>query len=148
MFFCPPKVEKNTSKSCILMAVGRFFFCNPECPKQPRTSFPFYKFFYTIVSAKVSAYYEENKQENSGNIFCTHDNLERLQLNFLPQTTSSIMQDNTLLIFLQFLSKIPAQVYNQECCGILMYLFVSTSDNSSFHWFICMKQIVVKLLPF
>ena len=26
MFFCRQKVEKNTSKSCILKAVGRFFF--------------------------------------------------------------------------------------------------------------------------
>ena len=54
MFFCPQKVEKITSKSCILMAVGRFFLCSPDCPKQPRTSFPFYKLFYPIVSAKVS----------------------------------------------------------------------------------------------
>ena len=35
------------------MAVGSFFsLCSPDCPKQPRTSFPFYKFFYPIVSAK------------------------------------------------------------------------------------------------
>ena len=31
-----------------------FFLCSPNCPKQPRNSFPFYKFFYPIVSAKVS----------------------------------------------------------------------------------------------
>ena len=36
------------------MAVGSFFLCSHDCPKQPRTSFPFYDFFYTIVSAKVS----------------------------------------------------------------------------------------------
>ena len=35
------------------MAVGSFL-CSPIRPKQPRTSFPFYKFFYPIVSAKVS----------------------------------------------------------------------------------------------
>ena len=54
MFFCPQKKEKNTSKSCMLIAVGRFFLCSPDCPKQPRTSFPFYKSFYSIVSPKVS----------------------------------------------------------------------------------------------
>ena len=27
------------------MAVGSFFLCSPDCPKQPRTSFPFYNFF-------------------------------------------------------------------------------------------------------
>ena len=30
--------------------------CITDCPKQPRTSFPFYKFFYPIISAKVSAH--------------------------------------------------------------------------------------------
>ena len=39
------------------MAVGTFFsLCSPDCPKQPRTSFPFYKLFYPIVSAKVSGF--------------------------------------------------------------------------------------------
>ena len=33
MFFCPQKVEKNTSKSCILMAVGSFFSLQPRLPK-------------------------------------------------------------------------------------------------------------------
>ena len=45
-----------TSKNCIFMAVGRFFFCNPDCPKKPRTSFLFYKLFYLIITAKFSAY--------------------------------------------------------------------------------------------
>ena len=52
MFFCPQKVEKTTSKSCTLIEV--FFLCSPDCTKPPITSFPFYKFFYPIVSAKVS----------------------------------------------------------------------------------------------
>ena len=38
------------------MVVRSFFLCSPYCPKQPRTSFPFYKFFYPIVSAKVSGF--------------------------------------------------------------------------------------------
>ena len=63
MLFCPQKVEKTTTKSCILMAVGSFFLCSPNCPKQPRNSFPFYKFFYPIVSAKVSI----SKREKLGN---------------------------------------------------------------------------------
>ena len=48
---CPQKVEKTTSKSCLLMAV--FFLCSPACPKQPRSSFPFYKFSYTFICAKI-----------------------------------------------------------------------------------------------
>ena len=30
-----------------------FFLCSPDCPKLPRTSFPFYKFFYPIISARM-----------------------------------------------------------------------------------------------
>ena len=56
-FFCPQKVEKTNSKSCLFMAVGScFFLCSPACPKQPRTSFPFYKFFYTFIYAKICGY--------------------------------------------------------------------------------------------
>ena len=32
-YFCPQKVEKTTPKSCILMAVGRFFSLQPLLPK-------------------------------------------------------------------------------------------------------------------
>ena len=55
-FLCPQKVEKPTPKSCRLMAVGSccFSLCSPDCPKQPRTSFPFYKFFYPTISCKIS----------------------------------------------------------------------------------------------
>ena len=54
MFFCSQKVEKTTSKSCILMAVWSFFLCSPICPKQPRTSYPFYKLFYATISCRIS----------------------------------------------------------------------------------------------
>ena len=45
---CPQKVEKTTQKSCIFMAVGRFFFSqHPDCPK------PFFKFFYPTISGRI-----------------------------------------------------------------------------------------------
>ena len=31
-----------------------FFLCSPDCPKEPRTSFPFYKFFYPTISCRIS----------------------------------------------------------------------------------------------
>ena len=74
MFFWPQKVEKTTPKSCILMDVGSFFFCSPDCPKKPRTSFPFYKFFYPIVSAKVSAWVWENEREKKNQKFGALEN--------------------------------------------------------------------------
>ena len=46
------------------MAVGRvFFLCSPNCPKQPRTSFPFYKFFYTTICRVGSLYISKIKTE-------------------------------------------------------------------------------------
>ena len=56
----PTKSWKKHLKSCLFMAVGRFFFrrCSPKCTKQSRTSFPFYRFFYTTISCRISAYYE------------------------------------------------------------------------------------------
>jgi hypothetical protein len=51
--FCLQKVEKTTPISCILMEV--VFLCSTECPKQPRTSFPFYKFFHPTISGRISA---------------------------------------------------------------------------------------------
>ena len=47
--------KKYPKKLHTLMAVGRFFFlCSPDCPKQSRSSFPFYKFFYPTISARIS----------------------------------------------------------------------------------------------
>ena len=48
------KEKKNTPKSCILIKF--FFLCSPACPKQPRTSFPFYIFFHTTISARISVW--------------------------------------------------------------------------------------------
>ena len=48
------------------MAVGRFFSLQPPCPKWPRTSFPFYKFFYPTISARIS---DDNQAEGRCVIF-------------------------------------------------------------------------------
>ena len=45
------------------MAVDRFFLCCPDCPKQPRTSFTFHKFFYTTISCRISAYYRMHLEQ-------------------------------------------------------------------------------------
>jgi hypothetical protein len=47
-------LKNPPQKVAYLWQLGVFFLCSPDCPKQPRTSFPFYKFFYPIISAKVS----------------------------------------------------------------------------------------------
>ena len=45
----------NHLKKLLIMAVGRVFFvCSPDCPKQPRTSYPFYKLFYSTFSGRIS----------------------------------------------------------------------------------------------
>ena len=52
---CPWKHKKADLKSSILMAVWLFIsLCSPNCPKHPRTEYPFYRFFHSIVSSSVS----------------------------------------------------------------------------------------------
>ena len=81
-FFCPHKVEKTTPKSCILMAVGSFFFlCSPAYPKQPRTSFLFHKFFYTIISARITGW-------NISNQIC-----QRLRASIIIENTEYNMKE-------------------------------------------------------
>ena len=42
--FCPQKLaQKSNPKRCMLQLGGFFFLYSPACPKQPRTSFPFWK---------------------------------------------------------------------------------------------------------
>jgi hypothetical protein len=36
--------------------LGGFFLCSPNCLKQPKTSFPFYKFFYPTISGRISGF--------------------------------------------------------------------------------------------
>ena len=54
-YFLPLKKLKKTPKK--LQTYGSwevFFLCSPDCPKQPRTSFPFYKFSYLQSSVLKS----------------------------------------------------------------------------------------------
>ena len=44
-FFAHKKLKKPPQKVLYLWQLGGFFLCSPDCPKQPRTSFPFYNFF-------------------------------------------------------------------------------------------------------
>ena len=48
--FAHKKWKKPPHKAAYLWQLGVFFLCSPDCPKEPRTSFQFYKFFYPIVS--------------------------------------------------------------------------------------------------
>jgi len=51
-----------------------FFLCISDCPKQFRTSFPFYKFFYPIISARISGGPCKNREqhEKARHILDTH----------------------------------------------------------------------------
>ena len=48
-------MKKPPKKVEYLWQLGVFFFsAAPTSPKQPRTSFPFYKLFYTTISGRIS----------------------------------------------------------------------------------------------
>ena len=53
-------MEKKHLKKLLTYGSWEVFFrcCSPKCTKQSRTSFPFYRFFYTTISCRISAYYE------------------------------------------------------------------------------------------
>ena len=51
--FLPHKKLKKPPQK-VAWQLGVFFLCSPNCPKQPRTSFPFYKFFYPTISGRIS----------------------------------------------------------------------------------------------
>ena len=53
--FAHKKLKKPPQKVAYLWQLGGFFLCSPDCPKQPRTSFPLYKFFYPTISSRISA---------------------------------------------------------------------------------------------
>ena len=36
------------------MAVWIFFLCSPDCPKQPRIEYPFYRFLYPMICGTIS----------------------------------------------------------------------------------------------
>ena len=50
-FFALKKLKKPNRKVAYLWQLEVFFLGSPDCPKQPRTSFLFYKSFYPIASA-------------------------------------------------------------------------------------------------
>ena len=75
IFFDHKKLKKPPQKVAYLWQLGVFFLCSPNCPKHPRTSFPFYILFYPIVSAKVSECMASN---NIISVF-----KERIKLSFI-----------------------------------------------------------------
>ena len=52
--FAHKKLKKTPQKVAYLWQLGGFFLGSPDCPKQPRTSFQFYKLFYPTISGKIS----------------------------------------------------------------------------------------------
>jgi hypothetical protein len=54
-FFAHIKLKKPTQKVAYFWQLEVLFLCNTDCPKQPRTSFPFFKFFYPTISGRISA---------------------------------------------------------------------------------------------
>ena len=54
-FFAHKILKKPPQKVAYLWQLEVvFFLCSPDFPKQPRTSFPFYKFFDTTILCRIS----------------------------------------------------------------------------------------------
>ena len=61
-FFDLENIKKPPQKVAYLWQLGGFFLCSPDCPKQPKTSFPFHKFFYTTISCRISDFVPSLKE--------------------------------------------------------------------------------------
>ena len=71
-------MKKNTWKSCLLMAVGSFFFlCSPDCPKSPELHFCFINSFIQ-PSRDTHGRHVSKKSEILG--LCGRQNMLRLYL--------------------------------------------------------------------
>ena len=82
------------------MAVWVFFLCSPPCPKQPKTSFPFYKFFYQTISARISAnmHYISWNSENDEFFFDNYlENSPNKYLQTYPNLTIGGLNKNSIL---------------------------------------------------
>ena len=55
IFFAHNKLKKPPQKVAYLWQLEFFLLCSPACPKQPRSSFPFYKLFHATISGRISA---------------------------------------------------------------------------------------------
>ena len=72
MFFCPQKVEKTKSKSCILMAVGSFFFsAAPTAQNSPELHFRFINSF--IQPSLVGSLVTTTRDSKKGTIHAGHN---------------------------------------------------------------------------
>ena len=73
--FCPQKLGTPPQKVAYLWQLGVVFLCSPDCPKQPRTSFPFYNFFYPTISCRISG------QNSNLHCFLRGDMMLKISLN-------------------------------------------------------------------
>ena len=64
LFFDLENIKKPPQKAAYLRQLGGFFLCSPDCPKQPWTSFQFYKFFYTTISCRISGWNKSSLANN------------------------------------------------------------------------------------
>ena len=42
------------------MAFWIFFLCSPDCPKQPKIEYPFYRFLYPMICDTISGVLDES----------------------------------------------------------------------------------------
>ena len=54
--------RKYCPSGCVLWQLGGFFHSSPACPKQPRTSFLFYKFVYLSIWCII--YVDDAQKQN------------------------------------------------------------------------------------
>ena len=129
-----------------LWQLGGFFLCSPDCPKQPGTSFLFYKFFYPIVSAKVSdstivqnlyfkIFYNKNYQ------------ISRNVLFLFVLNTVNLLNTPLSVISADFLFYQTNQFYIKWLCTYLVYLRQSSNNRGNYRTFELSKSWQHRIRP-
>ena len=101
------------------MVVGSFFLCSPDCPKQPITSFLFYKLFYPIISARISVseYLSGYKKEEFQNKMLVYMLIELLLYTISISKCFGQNLDSDEVIVNQGVLK---GLNNNSCCEVFM----------------------------
>ena len=83
-----------------------FFLCRPECPKQPKTSYLFYKLSYPTISGRISAY------------------IPRQNKNFIGKKVRRIWSISVLMVLRMSLKETP------ELLGLSLFMLLGALDVS------------------
>ena len=123
--FCPWKHKKLPSKVAYLWQFSFFFLCSPDCPKQPRIKYPFYRFLYLMICGTISGIWTHQ----FGSWYFSSNLTYSSRFHFIKPWVSCMAASNMLDGQAQSMK----QIYGQHCSispkFIPHYLFLTAPES-------------------